>query len=125
MVGYTIQKDILMERSFLFDLLDSYPITLEIKYKKNKYIKNKELIVVSIYYMLDHKLSSDLDNLIVSGNELSPQIRLMINNSNNIKMKWFLEWIDKRKSKNHSIPSNIMDIYNIMFNIDDSFKFNK
>jgi hypothetical protein len=123
MVGYTIQKKLLIERSRLFELIDRYPITVKINHSKNKAIKNKELIDIICYFTLNPSTSSDLKSLIVGGNELSDEVRSLINKTNSIKYKHLIDYIKIRNNKRMVVPSDIKRIcvvireMNIVYNL--------
>jgi hypothetical protein len=123
MVGYTIQKKLLIERSRLFELIDRYPITVKINHTKNKAIKNKELIDIICYFTLNPSISSDLKSLIVGGNELSDEVRSLINKTNSIKYKHLIDYIEICKDKSIEVPYVIQKIVvrihrmNVMYNL--------
>lgn len=121
MVGITIKKDLLINRSVLFELLDNYPLTIELKHGKNKAIKNKDLVQVYVYYTVSGKLASDLKSIILGGEELNHSVKHSFVVTNIISIKYLRELVDKRKTN----PEWLINILNVLSQIDNKYNIRK
>ena len=121
MVGITIKKDLLINRTNLFELLDNYPLTIELKHGKNKAIKNKDLVQVYVYYNVNGKLASDLKSIILGGEELNHSIKHSFITTNSINIKNLRELVDKRKTN----PEWVINILNVISQIDKNYNIRK